>query len=60
MDEKGVMHLGKGLGRKLRRFWHEHGAVLTFYVLLIGILVMVAVLMYAMTSPDWRLKEPLD
>jgi hypothetical protein len=47
------MRSQQGLGRKWRRFKRKHGLRIATVLLVSALLVLVALLMYALTSVNW-------
>jgi hypothetical protein len=43
--------------KKWRRFNRKHGPLIFIVFLVLGVLVLVGLLMYVLTSPDWRIRS---
>ena len=42
--------------RRWRRFRHRYGVAVFLAIMVVGIAVLVALLMYVLTSPDYRVR----
>jgi cell division septal protein FtsQ len=50
------MHAPHGIGRKVRQFNRKYGVAIFIVFIVVTVVALVGLLMWMLTSPDWRMR----